>query len=612
MAQLSKITASFKTTLARRMSKTDTTLTISSVLDKTGNAISGFYSVVIDEGTSKEEFISGTLDSASKIFSSLTRGIDYSNARTGVLTLQQKHDRGAVVQITNYTALGTMRDMLNGDITLPNKLTYENTETISDDKDIATKAYADGLDNNNVKITGNQTIDGVKTFSSSPIVPTPTADTQAATKKYIDDIAISGSPTASTETRGIAYLYEQFLAQEQAVPNMTLRITPGTVYCSGDRIDYDGGSTDTITAPTSYPRIDLVYLDTEGDIQVETGVESSDPAEPDSPNDLLVPICLIHNRTGETSIKESADGANGYIYKDIRGIGGSSTQSSTAYQTYEPNVIPYQTTTGSVIQGCTCKAINDVEYMYMALWGGSKGTCIGGSHYGRTEARIVRYKLDDLNQFQYDGVHVEYEVGGYTSAGYIIYSLVHIGSYLYAVVNRKTTDCSTTTSNYEIYRYDEDLTNKVTMTGLNSTEVGSHTATFTDGTYIYGWNSGGGIVRYSISGTVLTKDTTWGISVTGGGRFMTGTSNRIYRLDNVVGTLLEWDYTGTLKKSTTMKLYGGASALHNIGSASTSWPIIYGGIIVIGGYIDAVVHFRMAGIGTSYTSMVEVKPIAKT
>lgn len=37
-----------------------------------------------------------------------------------------------------------------------------------------------------VATTGNQTIAGVKTFSSSPIVPTPTTGTQAANKAYVD------------------------------------------------------------------------------------------------------------------------------------------------------------------------------------------------------------------------------------------------------------------------------------------------------------------------------------------------------------------------------------------------------------------------------------------
>lgn len=43
-----------------------------------------------------------------------------------------------------------------------------------------------------VHLTGNETIADVKTFSSSPIVPTPTTDMQAATKKYVDD-NISGT-----------------------------------------------------------------------------------------------------------------------------------------------------------------------------------------------------------------------------------------------------------------------------------------------------------------------------------------------------------------------------------------------------------------------------------
>lgn len=44
--------------------------------------------------------------------------------------------------------------------------------------------------------TGTETIAGVKTFSSSPVVPTPTTDMQAATKKYVDDTAGSGGGSA--------------------------------------------------------------------------------------------------------------------------------------------------------------------------------------------------------------------------------------------------------------------------------------------------------------------------------------------------------------------------------------------------------------------------------
>ena len=37
-----------------------------------------------------------------------------------------------------------------------------------------------------VETTGNQTIEGVKTFSSSPVVPTPTTGTQVTNKTYVD------------------------------------------------------------------------------------------------------------------------------------------------------------------------------------------------------------------------------------------------------------------------------------------------------------------------------------------------------------------------------------------------------------------------------------------
>lgn len=49
----------------------------------------------------------------------------------------------------------------------------------------------DARDNANVKLTGNQTIADVKTFTSSPIVPVPITDTQASTKKYVDDTVLA-------------------------------------------------------------------------------------------------------------------------------------------------------------------------------------------------------------------------------------------------------------------------------------------------------------------------------------------------------------------------------------------------------------------------------------
>ena len=69
--------------------------------------------------------------------------------------------------------------------------------------DPANGARQVAFDDEVVKLSDDQTIANVKTFSSSPIVPTPTTDYQASTKKYVDDSigGIPGSPVVSVNTR---------------------------------------------------------------------------------------------------------------------------------------------------------------------------------------------------------------------------------------------------------------------------------------------------------------------------------------------------------------------------------------------------------------------------
>ena len=63
--------------------------------------------------------------------------------------------------------------------------TIESGETwVSDNDHIAT---TEALDNRFVDQLNDETIAGIKTFSSSPVVPTPTTGTQATNKAYVDD-----------------------------------------------------------------------------------------------------------------------------------------------------------------------------------------------------------------------------------------------------------------------------------------------------------------------------------------------------------------------------------------------------------------------------------------
>ncbi|HKX73468.1 MAG TPA: hypothetical protein VJM32_05610 [Candidatus Saccharimonadales bacterium] len=84
------------------------------------------------------------------------------------------------------------------------------------------KARTDGTF---VEATGTQTLDGVKTFSDSPIVPTPTGGTQAANKAYVDSVASSGAPNATTSTPGLVQLAGDLggTATSPTVPGLSVK-----------------------------------------------------------------------------------------------------------------------------------------------------------------------------------------------------------------------------------------------------------------------------------------------------------------------------------------------------------------------------------------------------
>ena len=113
--------------------------------------------------------------------------------------------------VTEIETLDSANVKLTGDQTVAGIKTFSASPIVlapTTDLQPATKKYVDDADEDlqaqidedhsdigllgaadlqNVKLTGNQTIEGIKTFASSPIVPTPTTDTQASTKKYVDD-----------------------------------------------------------------------------------------------------------------------------------------------------------------------------------------------------------------------------------------------------------------------------------------------------------------------------------------------------------------------------------------------------------------------------------------
>lgn len=126
-------------------------------------------------------------------------------------------------------------------------------------------------------------------------------------------------------------------ARAQSTPNMTVQVA-GTdvesfwreVWIGVDLpLNYAGGNSPALTAPTVNPRISLLTIDSSGTLAWTHGSEAASPTPPNCPTGKI-PICWIYCKTTMVKIVNYEDaGANpneGYIYRDVRpflNLGGS-------------------------------------------------------------------------------------------------------------------------------------------------------------------------------------------------------------------------------------------------------------------------------------------------
>lgn len=100
---------------------------------------------------------------------------------------------------------------------------------------------------------------------------------------------------------------------------MQLYVEDGPYYINGVRYLFTGGSTPTVTAPASNPRIDVLTIDSSGTLAWTTGAENASPTAPSYPSNKIV-LCELYNLVGETALYDNANQqtSQGYILNDVR------------------------------------------------------------------------------------------------------------------------------------------------------------------------------------------------------------------------------------------------------------------------------------------------------
>lgn len=150
------------------------------------------------------------------------------------------------IESNDLVPLGQLEGMLNADnIDYDNAASGLRAETVQEAVDelsghIETKAD----DNTVVKLSGNQTIAGVKTFSSSPIVPTATTTTQAVNKGQMDTALTAYVNADAGNTTGNNFSLDKVVLRNPNTGRTTSITKPNTDSADSDIImpGFGGGT----------------------------------------------------------------------------------------------------------------------------------------------------------------------------------------------------------------------------------------------------------------------------------------------------------------------------------------------------------------------------------
>ena len=204
--------AFFEDSLASKITSTQTTMTLVKGTNKTGNIASSTYGFVIDEGSAQEEVV--ICDCTATACTNCKRGISDVDGQTETTALKFEHRRGATVKMTDHPSLIRLIRSVNGTDAIDGTMYYKTSPSSPSSTAVIDRAWLDTTSTANfVYLTGDQTIAGQKTFSGTstfdknvtiPLVPV--ALTDAASKQYVDSVAIAGAASSSETTYGISKL----------------------------------------------------------------------------------------------------------------------------------------------------------------------------------------------------------------------------------------------------------------------------------------------------------------------------------------------------------------------------------------------------------------------